>query len=251
MYNIMYNSKSGMLANQSKIDVISNNLTNVQTVGYKKLEIGFLDLYEENLHKRSFPTNSKDAKTGTGSRVSQVTRNFSQGSIKETKIKTNLAIDGEGLFRIRRNDGSYAYTRNGEFNLDGTGKLVDDNGNLLDIRWANGNLRNTNLKNGELSINKSGEVYLDSRKIGDIDLYTTKGDADFTAVGDNLFTAKPGQVETVNKKTILQGYVETSNVNMQDEIVDLIMAQRAFQYNSKGIQTADEMWSMANNLQSR
>jgi flagellar basal-body rod protein FlgG len=247
----MHNSKSGMLASQSNIDTISNNITNVQTVGYKKLEISFLDLYKESLHKKSYPTNSKDAITGTGSRVSQVTRNFSQGAIKETKINTNLAIDGEGFFRVIRSDGSYAYTRNGEFNLDATGKLVDDKGNLLDIKLVNGSLKDINLKNGDLGINKFGEVYLNSKKIGNINLYTPKGDADFVSVGDNLFTAKQAQVELVQNKNILQGYVEMSNVNMQSEMVDLIMAQRAFQYNSKGMQAVDEMWSIANNLQSR
>lgn len=251
MYNIMHNSKSGMLSSQSNIDLISNNITNSQTVGYKKLDAGFLDLYQESLHKNSYPTNSADIRTGTGSRISQATRNYEQGSIKETKINTNLAIDGNGFFRVIRSDGSYAYTRNGEFNLDSTGKLVDDKGNVLDIQPTNGNAKNVNLKNGDLSINKNGEIYLDKNKVGEINLYQPKGDADFVSVGDNLFTAKPTNVEDVQNKSILQGYVEMSNVNMQDEMVNLIMAQRAFQYNSKGIQVGDDMWSMVNNLQSR
>lgn len=251
MYNIMHNSKSGMLASQSNIDVISNNITNAQTVGYKKLEISFLDLYRETLDRNSYPNNDKDATTGTGSRVSQTTRNFDQGSIKETKINSNLAIDGEGLFRVIRPDGSYAYTRNGEFNIDASGKLVDDKGNVLDIQMTNGNPSNVNLKNGDLSINKSGEVYLDKNKIGDINLYRAKGDADFISIGDNLYTAKDNLVEVVDNSNILQGYTEMSNVSMQSEMTDLIMAQRAFQYNSKGMQAVDEMWSIANNLQSR
>ncbi|EQK43609.1 flagellar hook-basal body family protein [[Clostridium] bifermentans ATCC 638] len=251
MYNIMHNSKAGMLSSQSNIELISNNITNVQTVGYKKLDAGFLDLYQESLHKNSYPTNSPDIRTGTGSRISQATRNYEQGAIKETKINTNLAIDGNGFFRVIRSDGSYAYTRNGEFNLDSTGKLVDDKGNVLDIQPINGNVKNINLKNGDLSINKNGEIYLDKNKVGEINLYQPKGDVDFTSVGDNLFTAKPVNVEVVQNKSILQGHVEMSNVNMQDEMVNLIMAQRSFQYNSKGIQVGDDMWSMVNNLQSR
>lgn len=251
MYNIMHNSKSGMLSSQSNIDLISNNITNSQTVGYKKLDANFLDLYQESLHKNSYPTNSPDIRTGTGSRISQATRNYEQGAIKETKINTNLAIDGDGFFRVMRSDGSYAYTRNGEFNLDSTGKLVDDKGNILDIQPLNGNGKNINLKNGDLSIHKNGEIYLDNNKVGVINLYQPKGDADFVSVGDNLFTAKPTNVEAVQNKSILQGYVEMSNVNMQDEMVNLIMAQRSFQYNSKGIQVGDDMWSMVNNLQSR
>lgn len=251
MYNIMHNSKTGMLASQSNIDIISNNMTNLQTTGYKKVDINFLDLFKESLYKDSLPTNSKDAIKGTGAKVSQVTRDYTQGSIKETKINTNLAIDGEGFFRVIRSDGSYAYTRNGEFNLDSTGKLVDDKGNILDITLANGSLKNINLKNGNLGISKSGEVYLDDKKVGDINLYTSSGDADFTSIGDNLFTTKAANVETVKNKTILQGHVEMSNVNMQTEMVDLIMAQRVFQSNSRGMKTVDEMWSIANNLQSR
>lgn len=251
MYNIMHNSKSGMLSSQSNIDLISNNITNSQTVGYKKLDANFLDLYQESLHKNSYPTNSKSVRTGTGSRISQATRNYEQGAIKETKINTNLAIDGDGFFRVMRSDGSYAYTRNGEFNLDSTGKLVDDKGNILDIQPLNGNGKNINLKNGDLSIHKNGEIYLDNNKVGVINLYQPKGDADFVSVGDNLFTAKPTNVEAVQNKSILQGHVEMSNVNMQDEMVNLIMAQRSFQYNSKGIQVGDDMWSMVNNLQSR
>ncbi|MGL5756439.1 MAG: flagellar hook-basal body complex protein [Paraclostridium sp.] len=251
MYNIMHNSKSGMLASQSNIDTISNNMTNMQTVGYKKVDISFLDLMEESLNKTSLPINSKEYVKGTGSKVSQITRDFSQGAIKETKINTNLAIDGEGFFRVIRSDGSYAYTRNGEFNLDANGNLVDDKGNILDITPVNGALKNINLKNGELGINKNGEVYLDDQKVGDINLYTSSGDADFTSIGDNLFTTKANNIEIVKNKTILQGHVEMSNVNMQTEMVDLIMAQRVFQSNSRGMKTVDEMWSIANNLQSR
>lgn len=251
MYNIMHNSKSGMISSQSNIDIISNNITNVQTVGYKKLDINFLELYQESLHKNSYPTNSTNLRTGTGSRVSQTTRNYSQGSIKETKINTNLAIDGDGFFRVRRSDGSYAYTRSGEFNLDLNGKLVDDNGNILDIQPLNGNSKNINLKNGDLSINKFGEVYLNNNKVGVINLYQPKGDTDFVSVGDSLFTANQANVEDVKNKNIIQGHIEMSNVNMQNEMADLIMTQRAFQYNSKGIQAGDDMWSMVNNLQSR
>ncbi|MEG0181029.1 MAG: flagellar basal body rod C-terminal domain-containing protein, partial [Peptostreptococcaceae bacterium] len=129
--------------------------------------------------------------------------------------------------------------------------LVDDKGNILDISSGNGSLKNINLKNGELGINKNGEVYLDDQKVGNINLYTSSGDADFTSIGDNLFTTKANNIEIVKNKTILQGHVEMSNVNMQTEMVDLIMAQRVFQSNSRGMKTVDEMWSIANNLQSR
>lgn len=252
MYNIMNNSETGMLAHQNKIDIISNNMTNANTTGYKRLESGFLDLYTETLNRQSYPNNSKDAVTGTGVKISQAIRNFEQGSLKNTEIKTNMAIDGEGFFRVIRSDGSFAYTRSGEFNLDSSGRLVDDIGNILDIKFENGRgYHNTNLANN-LSINKSGEVFSDREKIGKIDIYTSTGDNDFISVGDSLFTTiKGANVQINNNSHIMQGYIEMSNINMQNEVTDLIMSQRAFQFNSRGMQAVDEMWGMVNNLQVR
>lgn len=252
MYNIMNNSKTGMLANQGKIDIISNNMTNANTTGYKKLEVGFLDLYTETLNRQSYPNNSKDAVTGTGVKISQAIRNFEQGSLKNTEIKTNMAIEGEGFFRVIRPDGNYAYTRNGEFNLDSLGRLVDDSGNILEIEFENGRgYHNANLKDN-LSINKLGEVFSNDEKIGKINIYTSTGDNDFISVGDSLFTTIRGaNIQTSNDSNIMQGYIEMSNISMQNEMTDLIMAQRAFQFNSRGMQAVDEMWGMINNLQGR
>ncbi|WP_042275337.1 flagellar hook-basal body complex protein [[Clostridium] dakarense] len=252
MYNIMNNSKTGMLANQGKIDIISNNMTNANTTGYKKLESGFLDLYTETLNRQSYPNNSKDAVTGTGVKISQAIRNFEQGSLKNTEIKTDMAIDGEGFFRVIRPDGSFAYTRNGQFNLDSAGRLVDDSGNILEIEFKNGRgYNNVNLAD-DLSVNKLGEVFSNKEKIGNISIYTSTGDNDFISVGDSLFTAiKGANIQTSNNSNIMQGYTEMSNINMQNEMTEMIMAQRAFQFNSRGMQVADEMWGMINNLQGR
>lgn len=253
MYNLLHNSKSGMSANQNKIDVISNNIVNVNTVGYKRLEIEFQDLLYESLYKDSYPTNSQSAIAGTGVKSSNSFRNFEQGSLKNTEISTNVAIDGEGLFRVRRPNGSYAYTRNGAFNIDSSGKLVDDNGNVLDITFEkNYNYNNANLSNDNITINKNGEVFADDNKVGKINLYTSNGDNDFLSVGDSLFTPKNvANITVSNESNILQGYTEMSNVNMQQEMTDLMTVQRAFQMNSKGIQVADDMWSMVNNLRAR
>lgn len=253
MYNIMHSSKTGMQANQNKMDIISNNISNSQTKGYKKLEIEFLDLYTETLNRPSYPHNTPGVLLGTGVKTSQETRNYEQGALKETNVKTNLAIDGEGLFRVTRSDGTYAYTRNGEFNVDAQGKIVNDNGDILNIEFNNGvSYDNIDLLNGELSINKSGEVFLDKERVGSIELYTSKGTNDFISIGDSLFVPREGtQMITLENKSIMQGYVEMSNVNMSQEMTDLIMVQRAFQFNSKGINAVDEMWGMINNLQGR
>ncbi len=253
MYNIMHNSKTGMIATQGKIDIVSNNIANSQTVGYKKSELGFLDLYTETLDRNSYPNNSENAVTGTGLKVSQITRNSSQGPLKNTGIDTNIAIDGEGLFRVISLDGSYKYTRNGEFILDSLGRIVDDYGNILDINYDDGILlENVDLSNSELSINKFGEVFVNKENIGKINIYKAQGDNDLISIGDSMFTLKEGaNIYLAEDSKILQGYVEMSNVNMQQEMTDLIMAQRAFQFNSRGIKAVDEMWSMINNLQGR
>lgn len=253
MYNIMNNSITGMSANQGKIDIISNNIANSQTTGYKKLEAGFLDLYTDTLSRQSYPHNGDNLITGTGVRISNATRNLTQGALKETGISTDIAIDGDGYFRVISSDGSYKYTRSGEFNFDLNGKLVDSYGNFLDINYNNGvNGQDLNLSNGDLTINNKGEVFLNKQNIGSITLYMPQGNHDFTSVGDSLFALNEGaEVYVVDNPKVYQGYVEMSNVSMQVEMTDLIMAQRAFQINSRGVQAIDEMWGMINNLKGR
>lgn len=253
MYNIMNNSITGMSANQGKIDIISNNIANSQTTGYKKLEAGFLDLYTDTLSRQSYPHNGDNLITGTGVRISNATRNLTQGALKETGISTDIAIDGDGYFRVISSDGTYKYTRSGEFNFDLNGKLVDSYGNFLDINYNNGvNGQDLNLSNGDLTINNKGEVFLNKQNIGSITLYMPQGDNDFTSVGDSLFALNEGaEVYVVDNPKVYQGYVEMSNVSMQVEMTDLIMAQRAFQINSRGVQAIDEMWGMINNLKGR
>ena len=253
MYNIMNNSITGMSANQGKIDIISNNIANSQTTGYKKLEAGFLDLYTDTLSRQSYPHNGDNLITGTGVRISNATRNLTQGALKETGISTDIAIDGDGYFRVISSDGSYKYTRSGEFNFDLNGKLVDSYGNFLDISYDNGvNGQDLNLSNGDLTINNKGEVFLNKQNIGSITLYMPQGNHDFTSVGDSLFALNEGaEVYVVDNPKVYQGYVEMSNVSMQVEMTDLIMAQRAFQINSRGVQAIDEMWGMINNLKGR
>lgn len=253
MYNIMNNSITGMSANQGKIDIISNNIANSQTTGYKKLEAGFLDLYTDTLSRQSYPHNGDNLITGTGVKISNATRNLTQGALKETGISTDIAIDGDGYFRVISSDGTYKYTRSGEFNFDLNGKLVDSYGNFLDINYNNGvNGQDLNLSNGDLTINNKGEVFLNKQNIGSITLYMPQGDNDFTSVGDSLFALNEGaEVYVVDNPKVYQGYVEMSNVSMQVEMTDLIMAQRAFQINSRGVQAIDEMWGMINNLKGR
>ena len=251
MYTIFNTSKSAMKANQNKMDVISNNISNVNTNGYKKVDLQFVDLLSQTLDRQSYPTNSEDAITGTGVKTTSIVRDKSQGPLRETGIKSDLAIDGEGFYRVIRPNGEYAYTRNSSFNIDSSGKIVDDNGNILDIQFNVGyGYNNLNLEN--MIVNKSGEIYVDNAKVGQINLYKSVGSNELISIGDSLFTTEQnGQLVVTKDSSIYQGYVEASNVNIQEEMVDMLTTQRAYQLSARGITTANDMWGMANNLQSK
>ncbi|EQF63341.1 flagellar hook-basal body family protein [Clostridioides difficile CD175] len=253
MYTMFYTSKTALSANQSKLDIISNNIANSDSTGYKKINMEYSDLVDEALNRPSYPTNGNDISTGTGAKATAPMRIYEQGALAPTDRKSNLAIDGEGFFRVIRKDGTYAYTRNGGFNVDALGKIVDDNGNILDVQFEAGyNYNNTNIDSTNLTVSRNGELFVDNKKIGKINLYQPIGTQNFISEGDSLFVATDAaQIKQVEKVDIVQGYRERSNVSLQEEFVDLIATQRAFQMNSKGIKTADEMWQIANNLRAK
>lgn len=219
MYGILNVSKSGMSSTQNKINVISNNIVNSNTAGYKKLDVEFQDLVRAGLSNNSYPTNDVNATTGTGIKSTTEVRNFTQGSLKNTKISTNLAIDGEGLFRVIRSDNTYAYTRNGEFSVDANGTLVDDAGNILDIQFEDEkNYNNSGITSDNLSVNKQGEVFVNDEKIGNINLYKPTGDNDVLSASGNLFIANDGVELIAADGDIYQGYTEMSNVDISPRI---------------------------------
>ncbi|GKU23596.1 flagellar basal-body rod protein FlgG [Clostridium folliculivorans] len=259
MFRVLWNGKSAMLANQEKLDSISNNLANVGTTGYKRVDVSFKDLMQESLDKQGYPVNDKTAYTGTGVRTSSWVRDDSQGQLQETKKSSDLALDGEGYFRVKQADGSVAYSRDGSFKVDTNGNLVDSQGNFLDVEYAAGYNKDTvalqdKISSDNFAIDKQGTITLkDSNKVvGQVPVYTAVGNDAFTSVGDNLYVPKAGaQVVKSTNVDVLQGYVENANVDMGKEFADMIVTQRAFQLGSKAITTADEMWGMINNLKSR
>lgn len=254
MYTSFNINKQGMSATQNKVDLISNNVANIGTIGYKRLDSEFQTLVTETLDRQSYPNNSKDVYFGTGSKLGTVFRTLNQGSIQLTEDASNFAIDGDGYFRVLRADGSYAYTRNGDFTVDSLGKMVDINGNILDIQFEDGlSYENFSFANKLYTVSPNGVVALqDGTRIGTINLYKPTGDNGLNSINDNLFVPKEGQVMIKsNDANLIQGYVEMSNVNLAEELKDLIVMQRAFQLNGKGITNADEMWSLINNMQGR
>lgn len=249
--NIMNTGKSGLIANRNNIELTSSNIVNSSTTGYKKLQSEFQTLVSYNLDRDSYPNYSEDVSTGTGVKTSEALRVTDQGSLRSTENFYNLALVGEGYFRVIQADGTYAYTRNGEFNLDGMGRIVDDFGNILDIIFNNGysydNVDFSNLSNG--NIDEDGFVIINNEVVGKINIYNTIGDNDLFSIRDNLFIPKEG-VDMVQSKSayMLQGYIEMSNVNLAEEMTNLIALQRAYQLNSKGVTTADEMWALVNEM---
>lgn len=249
MYNILSTSLSGMGSTQHKIDLISQNINNVNTKGYKKVDFEFQNLVNQTLKRDSYPTNSEDAIVGTGVRVGTEYRDLTQGNLKETGVLSNIAIDGDGFFRVRTIDGQVAYTRDGEFTIDSSGKIVDTLGNVLDIEFNNGlSYENVDFSEGFL-VTQNGKIEIADRIIGWISLYDTVSPNDLYSIGDSLFVPKEGvNVLKLENAKMHQGHLEMSNVILSDEMVHLISMQRAFQLNSKGVQVADQMWSLVNQL---
>lgn len=254
MLRAIWTSKSGMNAQQNKLDAISNNLANSETTAYKSVDVGFKDLLQESLDRKGYPIKDKNSTFGIGSRTTDWLRDNKQGPLQETNIASNMALDGEGYFRVITSDGSYAYTRDGSFTIDSAGNIVDTFGNRLDIEFANGIDRNNcNLTQNNLSINKYGEIFKrvgdETTYVGKINVYTALGTDSFKSIGSNLYL--PGndvQVMLSPDTRIYQGFVEASNVDMATELTDMIASQRAYQMTSKALTTADDMWGMINNL---
>lgn len=257
MYRILSTSKSGMNAYQSKIDAISNNLSNSTTTGYKKVDVGFQDLMTETLNRRGYRTNTENTVMGTGTRAVSIPRNNSQGNLQITELSTDIALDGLGYFKVNLGDGTEAYTRDGSFSIDSLGRLVDSNGNKLQVNYVGGfSENNVRFTPDNFSVNTSGDVYMkvgeSYTKVAEIPLYTAVGDSAFASIGKNLFVPTQGaNVQRTTTTDMRQGCLEMSNVDMGTEMSELIIAQRAYQMAGKGITTADEMWQMINNMRSR
>lgn len=266
MLRILWNGKSGMAAQQEKLDAISNNIANVNTDGYKKVDVCFKDLVSESLDRKGYPVSEgKEPFTGTGVRAGNWSRNESQGNKQVTGIKSDLCINGEGYFGLVMSDGSRAYTRDGNFNIDSNGSIVDNMGNRLLITDIDGN-NNINdpnsslnvkfskdnyniMEDGTVSVKKEDNTFYD---VGKVNIYSTVGQDSLKSSGNSMFVPSEGTTMLKgNGSSISQGSIELSNVNIAQEMTDMILAQRAFEFSSKSLKTADDMWGMVNSLKGR
>lgn len=255
MLRTLWTSKSGLAANQDRLDCISNNIANSSTMGYKKLNVGFKDLLNESLDRKGYPINDTKASMGTGVKTTDWYRSSKQGNLYATELTTDLCIEGENnYFRLTSPSGEKLYTRDGAFQVDSYGRLVDTSGNILDIEYVD-EYAETGFKidTKNLIISEEGYVFNSENGIntlvGKINIYTAVGDQAFVSVGENLFIpADTANVQVSNSGRICQGYLEGSNVDIAQEFTDMIVTQRAFQLCSKSLQTADDMWGMVNNI---
>lgn len=257
MLRTLWTGKSGMNANQERLDSISNNLANSTTTGYKRTEVGFQDLLTESLDRKGYAINDKNSYIGTGIKTGEWFRDNSQGALMETLRSTDIAIDGSGYFRVVAGNGESAYTRDGAFAVDGQGRLVDTRGNKLHLEYTNGfSEGNVTFTKDNFLIDQEGSVHIKENdrfvKVAEIPLYTAVGDKAFYAIGQNLFQPVPGSdVFRTRDADFFQGFSEGSNVDIAEEFADMIVTQRSFELSSRGVKTADEMWGMVNNLRSR
>jgi flagellar basal-body rod protein FlgG len=252
---------TGMLAQQTNVEVISNNIANMNTTAYSRRRVEFNDLLYQNIRRAG--SASSDAGTivpagvqlGMGVRTAAVYRITEQGSVTSTDNTFDLAIQGKGYFQIERPNGETAYTRDGSFQLSDDGELVTHDGYSVQP----GITIPQNATN--VTINKAGEVLVKvdgqttSQNVGQLQLANFANEAGLEAIGDNLFMETPasGQPTTGNPNgvgfgSVLQGFLETSNVNVVSEITELVTAQRAYEMNSKIIQASDEMMATVNQM---
>lgn len=251
---------TGMLVQQTMIDVISNNLANVNTPAYKSARADFQDLVYNTVEQPGAPTPGGTTvptglQIGLGARIAGTDRLFSQGSLVQTQNPLDVAIQGDGFLQVTLPDGTIGYTRDGSLRLNGQGQLVTVDGYLVQPAiTVPQNATSVSIgADGTISVTVAGQQA--PQQIGQIQLARFPNPAGLTAMGQNLFTATQGSgapiVATPGQQgtgTLAQGFVEQSNVNIVSEMVALIGAERAYEAMSKVISTTDQMMQMANNM---
>jgi len=252
MLRVLWNGKSGLISNQNRIDAISNNIANVDTNGYKRVDVAFLDILNESVNRLGVPITSDDKdnlSVGSGTKGERIVRDFSQGILKETGRKTDLAIEGEGYFRLVDNEGRNFYTRDGAFKIDADGNFVHSSGLILDIENYNNNLSD----NDKIRISYDGSIYKinndEEELVGKINLYRIIGQDAIVSKGENVYSAD--NVEALEKFHLRQGFLEASNADITKELTNMLVTQRAFELSARTVKSADEMWQIANNLRGR
>ena len=253
-------AKTGLEAQQTQLDTITHNLANVATNGYKRSRAVFEDLLYQNLRQAGAPSSEQTQlptglQLGTGVRTVATSRNFSQGSLTQTGNNLDLAINGHGFFHVQMPDGGAAYTRDGSLQVDAQGQLVTSNGYALSPAITiPANAQSITIgRDGVVSVTMPNQTA--AQQVGQLQLTNFMNPAGLDPRGGNLFaeTAASGGAQSGNPGTsglgvLNQGAVEGSNVNVVEELVAMIQAQRAYEINSKAIQTSDQMLARLSQL---
>jgi flagellar basal-body rod protein FlgG len=260
MLRSLFTAATGMTAQQQNIDVISNNLANVNTTGFKRARADFQDLLYQTLREPGAASSNQTEiptgiQLGLGVRAAAVQRLFLEGDFQQTQNQLDIAIDGAGFYPIKLPDGETAYSRAGSFKLDSQGRVVNSDGFPLEpeITVPNDAVSISIGKDGTVSVLQAGNTA--SQQLGQIQLANFPNPAGLSGRGGNLFqrttasgdpiTGAPGQGGLGG---LSQGVLEVSNVSVVEEMVNLISGQRAYEINSKAIQASDEMLQTAANL---
>jgi len=253
MIRSLWISKTGLDAQQTQLDVIANNLANVSTNGFKRSRPVFEDLLYQTLRQPGAQSSQQTQipsglQIGTGVRPVAAQRIFTQGNLQQTGNALDIAIQGQGFFQVLLPDGSTAYSRDGSFQLDSQGQLVTSSGYTVQpqITIPAGAQTITLAKDGTVSVLTAGQTR--PTQVGSLQISNFINPAGLQGIGENLYletassgTPTVGQAGTNGLGRLNQGYVETSNVNVVEELVSMIQTQRAYEINSKAVQTADQM----------
>ena len=260
MLRALHTSATGMDAQQTQIDIIANNLANVNTTGFKKSRGEFQDLYYQQLRSASAADRGQSAapiglEVGQGVRVMSSQKLFTSGDMQQTGNPFDLAIEGNGFFKVTQADGTPAYTRAGNFRVNGEGRVVTSDGNLVDpgIEIPADATEVVISREGLVTAKRPGET--DAAQIGEIQLATFQNPAGLKSLGRGLYEPTGASGEVVEGPpgkdgigAVVQGQLESSNVKVVEEMIDLISAQRAYEINSKVVQATDQMLRDATTL---
>jgi flagellar basal-body rod protein FlgG len=253
MIRSLWIAKTGLDAQQTQLDVISNNLANVGTAGFKRSRAVFEDLLYQTLRQPGAQSSQQTQlptglTVGTGVKPVATEKVFTQGNLQQTGNNLDVAVNGAGFFQVQLPDGTTAYTRDGSFHLDAQGQLVTSSGYPLQpaITIPANALTVTIARDGTVSVTQAGQAT--PTQVGALQLANFINAAGLQSQGENLYieTAASGTPTTNTPGTnglgtLSQGYVETSNVNVVEELVNMIQTQRAYEINSKAVQTSDQM----------
>ena len=251
---------TGLTAQQRYVEIISNNLSNINTTGFKKVRPEFQDLLYETLRPagnvaRSGVEPLNEVQIGSGTELVSTKKLFSQGDVQATNNQLDLAINGEGFFIMRKADNSYAYTRDGSFQLNKNGDIVNSQGLMLEpgFNVPSDSIEIQIAADGIVSVLPEGST--EFQTLGQLDLARFINPSGLKSIGNNMYVETPAsgnaifdQPGNINTGEIVQSHLETSNVDIVEEMVNMITAQRAYELNSKSVRTADDVLGIAVNL---